>query len=89
MEENLDIIEIEGNEYAICETLEVNEKLYWIISAIDEEENLNENVEVVRVEDGMIYGIDDEKEQEEVKKAIDELLSEIDNEEEKEQNSIE
>lgn len=86
MEENLDIIEIEGKEYAICESLEVNEKVYWIISELDEDENLNENVEVVRAEDGMIYGIEDEEEQEMVKKAIDELLNEIDDQDEKSDN---
>lgn len=83
MDDNLDIIEIEGKEYAICETLEVNKKSYWIISELDEEENINDTVEVVRVEDGMVYGIDDEEEQEMVKKAIDELLDEIDEEDEK------
>lgn len=86
MDENLDIIEIEGKEYAICETLEVNKKSYWIISELDEEENINDTVEVVRVEDGMVYGIDDEQEQEMVKKAIDELLDVIDEEDEKNDN---
>lgn len=77
MEENLEIIEVEGKEYAVCEALEIEDKTYWIISELLEDETPSEEVEVVRVEDGMLYGIEEEQEQERVKREIDKLLKEI------------
>lgn len=75
MEESYDIIEIDNEEYAICDKIQLNGNLYWLISKVNKDE-LSEEVEVVKVKDGTVESITDEKEQEELKKYINKKIEE-------------
>ena len=64
-EENLDIIEIEGKEYVLVQKFSLEGKNYFLLNALDNDELQNEAI-VLREENGMLYSIEEESEQEQV-----------------------
>ena len=68
-----DIIEIENQEFIVIDEIELDDNKYYLISEVNEEE-VSEEVEVVKIDNGLIYSVDDVKEQEKVTKYILENL---------------
>jgi len=76
MEENVDIIEIEGQEYVVCDKFLIDEKQYWLIMALLENDVPSNEVEVVRVDGDMLFSVDDLEEQKKVQQVIEQKIKE-------------
>ncbi len=68
-EENLDIIEFDNKEYALILKFNVNNNLYFLLNEILNDE-LTDNVIVLKEQAGFLLSIDDEKEKAEVEKYL-------------------
>ena len=68
-----DIIEIDNQEFIVINEIELDDNKYYLISEVNEEE-VSDEVEVVKIDNGLIYSVDDVKEQEKVTKYILENL---------------
>ena len=68
-----DIIEIDNQEFIVIDEIELDDNKYYLISEVNEEE-VSDEVEVVKIDNGLIYSVDDVKEQEKVTKYILENL---------------
>lgn len=68
-----DIIEIDNQEFIVIDEIELDDNKYYLISEVNEEE-VSDEVEVVKIDNGLIYSVDDVKEQEKITKYILENL---------------
>lgn len=68
-EENLDIIEFDNKEYALILKFNVNNNLYFLLNEILNDE-LTDNVIVLKEQAGFLLSIDDDKEKAEVEKYL-------------------
>jgi len=81
-EEELEIIEIEEEEYVIADKLNVDDKLYFVLVKIIGDELQNE-YDVVREENGFVSSIEDEEELKKVLEELDKRIEEYTKEEKK------
>lgn len=77
MEKNFNIIEIEDKEFVVCDELNIDDKKYWLLAELMDDESIKDDIVVARVEDDMVCGIEDEKEMELVRKEIDKRIAEL------------
>lgn len=69
------IVEIEGVNYAVVETFDIDNNKYALIAPMEgEEPNVNKS-SVIRLEDGFVYPVDQEEEKQKVAKKLNELMN--------------
>ncbi len=80
-EEEYDVIEIEGEEYAIVEEFMLEKKQYALICKLLENDTPSEEAEVVKIEDDMICSIEEDDEKNLIKDYLEGKIKQLENEE--------
>ncbi|MBR1680011.1 MAG: hypothetical protein IJ743_01825 [Bacilli bacterium] len=81
MNEEYDIIDIDGEEYAIVEEFDLEENHYALICRLLENDEPSEEAEVVKMVDDEIYSIEEEHEKNLIKDYLEGKIQELENEE--------
>lgn len=81
MNEEYDIIDIDGEEYAIVEEFDLEESHYALICRLLENDEPSEEAEVVKMVDDEIYSIEEEHEKNLIKDYLEGKIQELENEE--------
>ena len=81
MNEEYDIIDIDGEEYAIVEEFDLEESHYALICRLLENDEPSEEAEVVKMVDDEIYSIEEEHEKNLIKDYLEGKIQKLENEE--------
>lgn len=84
MDEEYDVIDISGEEYAIVERFSIGQNTYALICRLLEDDALSEEASVVKIDEDSIWSIEDDEEKQLVKEYLDKKIQDLELAEEKE-----